>query len=177
MSLEADAEETQRRILRALIAETQGSTRRYEKELEIFAEAFSHTCGHNRLERIGLRWSGALTPAQSRVLSTDRKAATGFASCLHRALMQHLLPTDEELATLPRMALSEWAAALRMGVQGVLRRRAFLSGAGTGAHDFALPDEKFLLSIQPAVRRAADEFFLARSEMPDSVERRPVIVR
>lgn len=161
MSSESDNEESQRRILRALIAETQGPTRRFERELENFADAFSHSCGHNRLERIGLRWSDALSPEQSQVLATDRVAAAGFASYLHRALMRHLLPTEDELATLPRASLAEWTVALRMGMQGVLSRRAYLSGHGP--NDFSLPDETFLLSIQPALRGAADTFF---SEWP-----------
>ena len=143
MSSETENEESQRRTLRTLIAETQGQTRRFERELEIFADAFSHSGGHNRLERIGLRWSSALLPEQRRVLSTDRGAATEFASCLHRALMRHLLPTESELETLPRAALTEWVAALRMGIQGVLHRRASLSGHGTspGRADFTMMDE------------------------------------
>jgi hypothetical protein len=162
MSSESDNEESQRRILRALIAETQGPTHRFDRELESFADSFSHSCGHNRLERMGLRWSDALSPEQSRLLATDRMAAAGFAPHLHRALMRHLLPTEDELETLPKLALSEWAVALRMGIQGVLCRRAYLGGHGTGngRTNFSLPDEAFLRSIQPTLRGAADAFFL-----------------
>lgn len=164
MSSETQTEENQRRVLRALIAETQTSPARYAKELEIFAEAFAHTCGHNRLEQIGLRWSEALSPAQTRLLATDRGLAAGFAAHLHRAVMRHLLPSEDELMTLPRPALAEWAVALRMGIQGVLRRRAYVSGESTGRAAFPQPHETFLRSLQPTITRAADEFFLSVSE-------------
>ncbi len=164
MSSETQTEENQRRVLRALIEETQAASVRYAKELEIFAEAFAHTCGHNRLEQIGLRWSGALSPAQARLLATDRSLAAGFASHLHRTLMRHLLPTEDELMALPRPALAEWAVALRMGIQGILRRRAFVSGESTGRAAFPQPHEAFLLSLQPTIARAAAEFFLSVSE-------------
>ena len=159
MSSETQTEENQRRVLRALIEETQAAPARYAKELEIFAEAFSHTCGHNRLEQIGLRWSSALSPAQTRLLATDRTLAAGFAAHLHRVVMRHLLPTEEELAALPRPALAEWAAALRMGIQGVLRRRAYVAGESTGRAAFPQPHETFLLSVCPTITLAADEFF------------------
>lgn len=162
---EAQPEENQRRILRALIAETQTSPARFAKELEIFAEAFSHTCGHNRLEQIGLRWSSVLTASQTRVLATDRGAAIEFASRLHCALMRHLLPDDDEIEATPKPILADWTVALRMGFQGVLRRRAYISGGSTGRSAFPQPSEAFLLSIQPTIRRVADEFFQTRPEV------------
>jgi hypothetical protein len=163
----------QRGVLRALVAEAEGATSRFAKEWEIFADAFSHTCGHNRLEQIGLRWIEALTPAQVHLLATDRAAACEFAPCLHRALMRYLLPTEEEMAALTKPALTEWIAAIRLGIQGVLRRRAYLSGDSTGRAFFPEPGESFLRSIQPAIRDAADEFFLSRADKRDA-ERRVV---
>lgn len=164
MPSETQPEESQRRILRALIAETQSSPARFAKELEIFAEAFGHACGHNRLEQIGLRWSAVLSASQTHVLATDHGAAAEFASHLHRALMLHLLPSDDEIDSSAKPVLAEWTVALRMGFQGVLRRRAYVNGESTGRAAFPQPSETFLLSIQPTIRRAAEEFFLDRPE-------------
>lgn len=165
ITTERSSEETQLNTLRLLIAETQGSSPRFARELTTFAEAFSETCGHNRLEQIGLRWSAVLTPAQTRVLVTDSRAANAFAAQLHRALMQHLLPDEEELATLPKASVLQWSMSLRMGIQGVLRRRAYLSGEATGSANFAVPTETFLQALQPVIRQAADEFFAALPEI------------
>jgi len=159
MVSERTSEETQLNTLRLLIAETQDPSPRFARELTTFAEAFSETCGHNRLEQIGLRWSGVLTPTQTRLLTRDPQAALAFATQLHRALMRHLLPDEDELATLPKASILQWSMALRMGIQGVLRRRAYLNGEATGSANFAVPTEPFLQSMQPIIRQAADEFF------------------
>lgn len=159
-SEEERAEMLRRRaMLRGLIAETQQAGPRYAKELDTFAESFSHTCGHNRLEQIGLRWSVVLTPAQTQMLVMDNGAAISFASHLHQTLMRHLLPSENELSALPKKSVMQWAACLRMGIQGVLRQRALVSGSTLGNRDFGAPTEDFLLTMQPVIRHAADEFF------------------
>ena len=164
MASDRTSEETQLNTLRLLIAETQDPSPRFARELTTFAEAFSETCGHNRLEQIGLRWSTVLSPAQTRILVTDSRAANAFAAQLHRALMRHLLPDEEELATLPKASVLQWSMSLRMGIQGVLRRRAYLNGEATGSANFAVPTETFLQDLQPVIRQAADEFFQAAPE-------------
>lgn len=171
MPSDVRSEETQLKMLRQLIAETQGSSVRFIKELETFAEAFSQTCGHNRLEQIGLRWSTALTPAQIQVLVGDKKAASAFAVFLHQALMRHLLPTEDELEALPKASVMQWTTALRMGIQGVLRRRAQMNVETTGRTDYALPNEDFLQTLQPVIRDAADEFFATYSSARDTPPR------
>lgn len=168
MASDARSEETQLKMLRLLIDETQNSTARFAKELETFAEAFSQTCGHNRLEQIGLRWSGVLTPAQTRLLLKDKAQCAAFALHLHRALMLHLLPTDAEMAELTKTDVMQWTAALRMGIQGVLRRRAQVTGDTSGGAGFPLPNESFLLSMRPVIRRAADDFFPVVPEHRDA---------
>lgn len=159
MPTEARSEETQLKTLRGLIAETQSSSPRFAGELTTFADAFAETCGHNRLEQIGLLWSAALAPTQTRALVSDRRTAVLFAAHLHRALMEHLLPPEPELETMPKAAIMQWIAALRMGIQGVLRRRAQVSGDIAGSAHFMTPSVAFLESIQPVIRRAADDFF------------------
>ncbi len=159
MPSEGRSEETQLKTLRGLIAETQGSSPRFAGELVTFADAFAETCGHNRLEQIGLLWSAALTPAQTQALVSDRRTAVLFAAHLHRALMEYLLPPEHELEALPKAAIMQWIAALRMGIQGVLRRRAQVGGDISGSAHFMMPSVDFLESIQPVIRAAADEFF------------------
>ncbi len=169
MPTEGRSEETQLKTLRGLIAETQSSSPRFAGELVTFADAFAETCGHNRLEQIGLLWSAALTPAQTQALISDRRTAVSFASHLHRVLMEHLLPPEHELDTLPKAAIMQWIAALRMGIQGVLRRRAQVSGDISGSAHFMMPSTAFLESIQPVIRRAADDFF---GSPTDTISRR-----
>lgn len=164
MPSDARSEETQLKTLRGLIAETQSSSPRFAGELTTFADAFAETCGHNRLEQIGLLWMAALAPAQTRALVSDRRVAVLFAAHLHRALMVHLLPPESELEAMPKAAIMQWIAALRMGIQGVLRRRAQMGGDISGSAHFMTPSTAFLESIQPVIRRAADEFFASPSE-------------
>lgn len=171
MPSEGRSEETQLKTLRGLIAETQSSSPRFAGELVTFADAFAETCGHNRLEQIGLLWSAALTPAQTRALVSDRRTAVLFAAHLHRALMEHLLPPEHELEALPKAAIMQWIAALRMGIQGVLRRRAQVGGDISGSAHFMMPSTDFLESVQPVIRAAADEFF---GSAPDTATRREV---
>jgi hypothetical protein len=149
-------------MLRLLIAEASSSGPRYAKELASFADAFSERCGHNRLEQIGIRWSAVLTADQKRVLGTERDAAISFASILHSSLMRYLLPSDTEIDSLEKASLLKWNTALRMGIQGVLRRRAELSDGTIRTGGLPMLEESFLQSIQPVIREAAAEFFPER---------------
>jgi hypothetical protein len=159
MTPDAPTEQTQCKMLRLLIAEAQTSGPRYAKELATFAEAFSERCGHNRLEQIGIRWSTVLTADQKRVLVTERDAAISFATILHSSLMRYLLPSDTEIDTLEKSSLLKWNTALRMGIQGVLRRRAELSDGSVKTGGLPMLEESFLQSMQPVIRQAAAEFF------------------
>lgn len=161
MSVDAPPAPNQLEALRLLIYETQHPGTRFDSEHVTFAEAFRQTCGHNRLEQIGIRWTDVLTPAQTHVLATDSRVAGDFACHLYRALMRHLLPPEPEMASLSKAAVLQWTAALRMGIQGVLRRRACVSGDTPEYARFATPSETFLRALRPVIHRAAAEFFPA----------------
>jgi hypothetical protein len=158
MSVETRASDVQIAGLVAVIAEAQAGGKLMDREIALFAEGLRETCGHGKLDALGVQWQRAADRPQREAMAASPGLAKAFAPYLHSRLIQHLSPGEAELETLTEEHAKRCAAAFKMGIQGVIRWRAEEEGKSTVHPDTTAVKE----SLCPIIRLAANDFFAER---------------